>query len=157
MSSTIVHDRRTIFTGTLVGTGSLVNMPVDANRVDRLNWPQMIAEVEEYTLVPTKRQTRQHLPHVNYSGVQYWTCPDCGHINRDRFHYGAKRARCAESSCRGWFMFGHVIYRMALGSPIRNEAMPPDCVIGGQLTRRNARVNRVIDWTQGAPIVPTPD
>ena len=64
---------------------------------------------------------------VQIIGQIYWTCPDCGHLNRNRLAPGCNRVRCTNGECGTRFMTGMNFYRMGYGGKSRGE--PPDSYI----------------------------
>ncbi len=55
--------------------------------------------------------------------------------------------RCQASDCRKAFVLGRILWELPRGSNHRYR-IPPDCVIGGRLRKRNAPVNRYVALTQ---------
>lgn len=92
---------------------------------------------------PTKHVMAQ------FAGVVRWACPECGYLNRDQLNYGERRIQCGRASCRRAYMFGIVIYSAPKGSRLRYR-VPPDCVFGGRLPRRDATVNLVLPMLPAA-------
>ena len=111
----------------------------------------MPAIAEVVTTAPTRHP--QGYVRAMFAGTLHWECPECATLNHARVKGYQRKVQCSESSCRKRYIFGIVLYDCPIGSQIA-EGIPPDAVLGGQLSKRNLPVNRVVGWPALSEIAP---
>jgi len=78
-------------------------------------------------LLKMPSQSRDVYPvRAQISGALVWTCPTCGHANRNRVFVGHWRATCRD--CKRIMVFGLRWYYPAPGSNSRTETAPDSLV-----------------------------
>jgi hypothetical protein len=67
--------------------------------------------------------------YAQFAGMLYWTCPNCGHLNKTRLLPGRWTIRCSIGPCQRLCVLGLLLYHAPIGRQHNQPGDPPDAQI----------------------------